>query len=551
MSLRKKVVGVLLLVFALYGVTASLVLHQLQGRSYIDLEQRAIVEQMGRAREIIVIYGNYVENLVFDWAYWDDTWLYAQGKNDGFYDENLADGYLGTLGFDFAIVLDRDGNTVFEEAYSDRQGTIDSTFAILPGENSADNGLRKTKSSEGYITGFISTSNGPALVTSSEIYRGDESGPSAGHLILGRVLNEKLLEDISRSVHSRVDLLSVDHNTVIPDQFKAAMDELLIHGAEQAMVKTDDDIYAMTVLKSINDQPIAILRVVIASEITALGKSSMKVSIVILLLAALIVTVCLWISLQGIMVSPIERLTRILRELDESSVSQDSRYQLSSAVKELGHWRDSMSLEAQGDEIGVLVGAFQKMSTSLDEAASRVWRLAHVDGLTNLANRRLLIEKLTNKFEQAKNQSTQVAVLFVDLDDFKQINDRFGHRTGDIVLTDFASRVRLLLQIPETIDEHQYDRLSDLPARMGGDEFVIMLSGKDLGKRAPEVAANIIDAASTPFEVAGELCSIGASIGLAIFPDDSDSVEALLQNADTAMYEAKNLGKNVWVKYHI
>lgn len=546
MSLRKKVVGLLLLVFALYGITVGVVLHQLQGQSYVDLEQRAVTDQLARTLEILTIHGKYVENLVFDWAYWDDTWSYAQGKNDGFYDENLSEGYLGTLGFDFVIILDRDGNAVFEEGYSDRQGTIDPFANILP--SGTPDALLKTKRSEDYVTGFILTARGPALVTSSAIFRYDGGGSSAGHLILGRLVNEDLLQNISKSALSKVDLLPADRDT-IPDEFQSAMDELFIRGAEYAMVRMDDHLYAMTLLKSVDEQPIAVLRVVIETEITALGEESLHVSLAILLLAALVITVCLWISLQGMMVSPIERLTTILRELDQSSDSKGSRHQLSGAKKALGHWRDSMSFKARGDEIGELVGAFQQLSTSLDNATSRVWRLAHVDGLTGLANRRLFIERLTDEIEQAKSQSTQVAVLFLDLDDFKQINDQLGHRAGDDVLAEFASRLKLLLQTPEAIDEHSEDKISDLPARIGGDEFVIMLSESNFGMRATDIAANIIQAASTPFEVAGESLTIGASVGLAIFPEDGDTVNMLLQNADTAMYEAKRQGKNVWVKY--
>jgi len=549
MSLRKKVVGILLLVFAIYCVTASLVLSQLQGRSYIELEQRAIVEQLLRTRDIIRIHGDYIENMVLDWAYWEDTWLYAQGKNDDFYDSNLASGYLGTLGFDFVIVLDRDGNAIFEEAYSDKKGKVDSSFSILPNGISSVNALIKSTSIYYKHRGWISTNNGPALITAHKII--SEDGLIGGYFILGRVLNQKLLKELSTSIHSTVDLLPIDlSTTTIPAEFQAAVDELLISGVAHVMVKTDEEIYAMNLIKNLDDQPIAALRVGMASDITALGESSMKVSIVILMLAVLIVTASLWALLQGTMVSPIERLTRILRKINVPSASGDANHQLSGAVKDLEYWRNSMSVATRGNEIGELVGAFQKMSTSLDDAASRIWVLAHVDELSNLANRRLFTEQLSDKLEQAKNQFTQIAVMFVDLDDFKPINDRLGHRAGDGVLIDFAWRLNLLLKMPATIGKNQYSQLRDLPARIGGDEFVIMLSGDDLSERAPEVAAKIIYAASTPFEVAGELFSISASVGLAVFPDDSDTVEALLHNADTAMYEAKRSGKNVWVKYH-
>jgi len=165
---------------------------------------------------------------------------------------------------------------------------------------------------------------------------------------------------------------------------------------------------------------------------------------------------------------------------------------------------------------------------------SRVRRLAHYDGLTGLPNRFLFNEFLTCALRSAQRRNRQCAVLFVDLDRFKQVNDSLGHEAGDRVLRELAQRMRACL------------RESDKIARMGGDEFYVLIEDLQDGRHAKEVAHKLIDAAARPISIDGATCTLGASVGIAVFPQDGRESDALLAKADSAMYKAKHAGRNTY-----
>ena len=162
------------------------------------------------------------------------------------------------------------------------------------------------------------------------------------------------------------------------------------------------------------------------------------------------------------------------------------------------------------------------------EAALR--HSAHHDELTGLASRALLQEQLAQALQRATRSKTKVAVMFMDLDRFKSINDSLGHSAGDVLLRACANRLR------------EGVRLSDTVARFGGDEFVLVLEGLDNAADVIAPLAKVVSLFSRPFEVKGRELPTTASIGISLFPDDGQDVETLLMNADAAMYRAKGMG---------
>jgi diguanylate cyclase (GGDEF)-like protein/PAS domain S-box-containing protein len=162
----------------------------------------------------------------------------------------------------------------------------------------------------------------------------------------------------------------------------------------------------------------------------------------------------------------------------------------------------------------------------------RIAQLAHFDTLTNLPNRALFYDRMDQAVARARRYQQKFAVLFLDLDGFKQVNDRFGHHAGD----------RLLGMVAERLAENVRDM--DTLARVGGDEFVFILNNIEHPDNAILVANKILESFSRPFDVNGNACVIGCSIGIAIFPDDADDSETLVKMADDAMYLAKSGGKN-------
>ncbi len=163
---------------------------------------------------------------------------------------------------------------------------------------------------------------------------------------------------------------------------------------------------------------------------------------------------------------------------------------------------------------------------------NKLLTMAHYDTLTALPNRTLFREKANLVIAHARRSGMQCAVLFVDLDHFKSVNDTLGHSVGDELLKDTA--LKLAASIRET----------DLMARLGGDEFIVLLADLDNGEEARHTAERIREQLNVPRVVAGNSLFITASIGIAVFPHDGETLEDLLKNADTAMYAAKGIGRN-------
>ena len=159
-------------------------------------------------------------------------------------------------------------------------------------------------------------------------------------------------------------------------------------------------------------------------------------------------------------------------------------------------------------------------------------QMAHFDSLTGLPNRALFFDRTSQAITLAKRENRRCSVLFIDLDGFKDVNDTYGHETGDQLLCHVAERIKSIL------------RASDTVARMGGDEFTVILASLKQRNDAARVAEKILTQLSQPFAIGTAICHIGASIGISIFPDDAEDAEKLLHGADTAMYAVKRSGKN-------
>jgi diguanylate cyclase (GGDEF)-like protein/PAS domain S-box-containing protein len=170
--------------------------------------------------------------------------------------------------------------------------------------------------------------------------------------------------------------------------------------------------------------------------------------------------------------------------------------------------------------------------TDRKEAEARIQFLAHHDALTHLPNRAALIENLQLALATARRQQSMVAVFFIDLDNFKTINDSLGHHAGDELLKRVALRLKSCI------------RENDLIARLGGDEFVVAITGVASIEDVVPVADKLSQMLTEPVPIENQLLNLSASIGISVFPKDGDSVEALVRSADNAMYLAKDRGRS-------
>lgn len=170
--------------------------------------------------------------------------------------------------------------------------------------------------------------------------------------------------------------------------------------------------------------------------------------------------------------------------------------------------------------------------TERKQAEETIQRQAHYDALTQLPNRRLFRDRLEHTIKLSKRDHSPFALMLIDLDHFKEVNDTMGHDAGDFLLVDAAQRILHCV------------RESDTVARMGGDEFVVILPDIEDPANIERIAQKIISKLAAPFILGEEKAFISASIGITLYPSDASSMETLLKNADQAMYVAKNLGRN-------
>jgi diguanylate cyclase (GGDEF)-like protein len=187
--------------------------------------------------------------------------------------------------------------------------------------------------------------------------------------------------------------------------------------------------------------------------------------------------------------------------------------------------------------------------TSQKHTEAKIRNLAYFDPLTGMPNRLHFVEEADRELLRARRDNRRLALLFLDLDGFKRINDTLGHAAGDFLLQSVAERLKEKLRASDVVARTGLDDLNMHFARMGGDEFTIMLPDIEDPTMASLIAQRVQTVLSAPFEVAGKLISITASIGISVFPEDGGDAAALLKHADTAMYHAKEQGRNNWQMY--
>lgn len=191
-------------------------------------------------------------------------------------------------------------------------------------------------------------------------------------------------------------------------------------------------------------------------------------------------------------------------------------------------------LPSSDSELGQLARAFDEMATSLQRQTAAVAHQATHDLLTQLPNRALLHDHLEQAIKLAQREQTSVALLLLDINLFKEINDTLSHRNGDLLLQQLGPRLRRVL------------RESDLIARLGGDEFAVLLPDADI-EQAVVVAQKVLDVFQEPFPLGEATVTVGAGIGIAIYPLHGDSADQIMQRADVAMYVAKEAGNEYFV----
>ena len=265
------------------------------------------------------------------------------------------------------------------------------------------------------------------------------------------------------------------------------------------------------------------------AELRAISYELGLVVAAITLVTILITTLCMVIAMEYQVIRPMHRLRSLSKEIGR------------------GNWSVKVSGVNAGDEIGELATAFEEMAENLQQSDEQVRFLAYHDSLTGLPNRTMFKEYLDRSVAQARRNQQDLAVLFLDVDNFKHVNDTLGHHAGDVLLQEVAERLSKVLRGDDYVARgHAQNAPDDVLARLGGDEFIILLPDIPDTHAPGAVAQRLLEILAKPISVNGQECHVSASIGITLYPMDGKNTDELIMHADIAMYHAKDKGKNTY-----
>lgn len=484
MNIRWKITALIATLFVALGVTAILVARYVLMPSFAALEHSEAEVAMRRIQFAVDRTFAHLALSVASWGNWTDAWRFAQDHNQRFVTEQVTAAGLRNLKVNTLIFSDPSGHFIASETLdlqTDERLDLDFTSrqTLTP-----DFPWRANFRDGRLAQGFLQTNRGILMAAAAPVLDGFGNGPARGMVIIGRLLSPREVEEIGAQAQAAL-----------------AMVAPLNLGRRDRLAETDRVIQVYHSFDDVYGRPILTLRVDVPREITRRGYAAVYYAFAYLMIAAVMIVVLLVILLNRAVVNRLARVTRHAVAIGEGA---DPTTRLDFAGK---------------DEIAVLAREFDRM-------VAHVVRLGYCDSLTGLANREQAHLRLHAALAAAQRQGRSLALMYVDLDNFKRINDTLGHGIGDEVLVTAAERLRGAL------------RSGDL-ARLGGDEFMVVLPEIGSSDDAARVAERLSTALQEPMLLSKHTVVVTPSIGIAIAPTDGADAGSLLRHADLAMYFCK------------
>ena len=655
-SLIRKISLVLYMTLALSLVLNYGALQWAIEPQFKQLDSRSAKENLERALRVFAEEERDLVNTAKSWAFWDDSYAFAQGAYDAHIQKNLYDSGLKEAEIDGLQYVSSNGQVIWTKVFDPRSGTpvdfpeLTSALFDNPAKDIGRLSLGSNRS------GIMETKFGPMIAVAVPILKSDLSGPMAGALVMLKFVLPKKIENFRKQ--AQVDFGVLPTSEVL-DSASGELQILNDAGQEKPYIQADspDEITLMTSLDDAKGLSSYVIKVRTKKDFEFIGQSAIQFAVLLILSVGLLITIIIQFSLRRVAIKPLADLTRTILEisrfnrletrsqikgndeiadlarefnamLDELEKSRQTIKQGSSRLKEasfllettldtidqgvvvydqsmnLTMWNKSFQkimqlpdgalkkgmnirdyyrlnaergeygelnsdlgpedrreeLGAQFDQIrphryvrrrpngqyieiigrpmpeGGLVATYTDI-TQQKAAQDEIERLAWTDNLTGLLNRNVYRTEIIEMMNKAEAETAEVALLFIDLDGFKGINDTYGHDAGDDLLVTVAKRIQNSL------------RKTDLAFRLGGDEFAIALFSDSSRDQILSIARRLIETIMIPIPVGDRNLSVGASIGIAFFPTDDTCVDELTRKADLALYQAKNNGRGIYQVY--
>jgi len=528
MSLRLKA---LLLTIAITVVILGIVFGIAQFffmNSFQRIEEQYTDDMIERATSA---FANQLQNLHTvnrDWAAWDDTCAFVQHPIDNSYymKSNLTDTTYINNKLNFIFIIDNAGQVVYGRGFD---LNTEKEINIPPGlrEHVLSRTLTYHEDVDDGVVGIILLPEGPLIVSSQPIITSNNEGPIKGTFIMARYFDSKMIADLSDTVRLPLNVMRVD-STTMPTAFKAAYPFLSPEKPVFVQRESGKSIAGYELLWDIYGIPALMFRVDMPRDIYAQGAATMGYFFLALCAFAVVYGYLINLLLTKMVITRVERVGSHVKKIgisgDLTAVFPiESNDELAVLERNINNMIDK--LQESQEELNKELNERKQMEQKLKEMATH-------DFLTGLPNRVLLIDRFNIASALAHRNKARLAVMSLDLDRFKSINDTLGHDAGDKVLAAFGDRLSGII------------RASDTLARIGGDEFILLMLETNHMEDATSIAKKILDSFTEPMSIDGHWVHLSTSIGIAIFPEDAMDLETLIKKSDAALYYAKGHGRN-------
>ena len=458
----------------------------------IQLDKIRMEQKLTRLENYLHLEGERLQRLTLDWAIWDDTYDFIAGNKPMYNESNLQMNTFKNNEIDYMFFYDQGNSFLFGKGV----GVISPELKDMVQNLVVTFGVQDSAL-------IINTTTGLAYVEIQDTFPSSGEGKPNGKLVMVRYIDETFLNTLENALSLEIKDISIVERIAFPSHEIQLLNDQEMDGSVFIPVTTENE-FAQFVLLDDRDY--------FQQKSKSLNDLFFIFLLMILFLVALI-----YILMDKLIVS---RVTNLSFQLKDINHSKDGSHRLKHSRK-------------NKDEIFLLEHTTNELLESLEQSHKEIKRLAYHDYLTGLPNR----FKLKMDFHEMSNIENSFALLFLDLDGFKYINDGYGHTVGDMLLQEVASRLTTSI-----IHENA------IISRFGGDEFVILVqkvSYHDLEK----LGDLINEVISEPYEINGIIARITTSIGISRMPEDSDTFDQMIQHGDQAMYDSKRNGKNQYAFY--
>lgn len=499
LSLNKKIiiyslVITLITLFLINYLTVFLI------NNNIKMEEQLTLQDMSRVYNAINNTIRQMNALNIEYACWDSTKDFINGTYPELADENFMDATFQSNGWNIIILYNNEGLPIYQKSYHLLEEQADKELLKLIKEEAY---FSQIKEENDYVSGIVSLNNHPIILTIFPVLSSYKEGPISGFFVTGSYVDDIFIEELVKVTQYKLEISEQVH---IKDT-KILSAENLNQGFIWTSIE-GMDITGYLTLSDINNQPNLTLKYSRPMDFLSSSKKTVHLYVGIIILIFIFNFMGILLLINRLF---IKRLNALLKHIKTIILEQD----LSTR----------MDIDAN-DEFSILGIRFNEMLNEIEDLNNQLLYRAQMDQLTDLPNRHYFYERVNELIQNKKVEKS--ALLFLDLDKFKEVNDTYGHNVGDEFLKKFAHTVKNVIN-------H-----NDIICRLGGDEFAIWMNQYNDVEEVENYVKRILDVLKEPVNVFDYQLTSIPSIGISLYPDHGTDIDLLIDNADYAMYQAKN-----------